>query len=267
MKNQYFGDLNDYLKYSLLRLLGGDGKVGMAVCWVLTEDDGGIDGRRVGYLAQPGTWQKYDPIVFDHLRKEVLDRGNRRVRAIEQAAVFRNCRFFSEIIRDDERLRDAYFEKFFKFATDADLIFFDPDNGLGVKSIPRGRKGSCKYIYQDEVETAYSSGHSVLLYQHFPRKPRGPFIQGIVQQLGTLNGLKNVISFSSSHVVFLLLPQPHHEDMLHLNTTRFAHRWASLIQIGNHRVCRETLHLLNAEPGSIAREMGVLLEASPTANA
>jgi len=26
MKNQYFGDINDYKKYSLLRLLGGHGQ-------------------------------------------------------------------------------------------------------------------------------------------------------------------------------------------------------------------------------------------------
>ena len=36
MKNQYFGDVNDYRKYGLLRLLGRAGKVKIGVCWMLT---------------------------------------------------------------------------------------------------------------------------------------------------------------------------------------------------------------------------------------
>ena len=39
MKNQYFGDMYDYIKYGLLRQLSGCGKVSLAVCWMLTEND------------------------------------------------------------------------------------------------------------------------------------------------------------------------------------------------------------------------------------
>jgi len=34
-----------------------------------------------------------------------------------------------------------------------DLIFFDPDNGLEVKSRQLGSKGSNKYLYLNEVES------------------------------------------------------------------------------------------------------------------
>lgn len=39
MKNQYFGDINDYRKYGLIRLLTGAGKLKTTVCWMLTPDD------------------------------------------------------------------------------------------------------------------------------------------------------------------------------------------------------------------------------------
>ena len=39
MKHQYFGDIYDYLKYSLLRQLSPDGEISTVVCWLLTKDD------------------------------------------------------------------------------------------------------------------------------------------------------------------------------------------------------------------------------------
>jgi hypothetical protein len=44
MKNQYFGDINDYRKYGLLRGLSNRGEIRTAVCWMLTTDDGRGDG-------------------------------------------------------------------------------------------------------------------------------------------------------------------------------------------------------------------------------
>ena len=39
MKNQYFGDINDYRKYGLIRLLTGAGQLKTAVCWMLAPGD------------------------------------------------------------------------------------------------------------------------------------------------------------------------------------------------------------------------------------
>ena len=238
MKNQYFGDINDYKKYSLLRLLGGDGQIETVVCWALTEDDGGTDGKRIKYLEQPDTWQKYDPIVFNHLKQQVIVRGTRSVNVIERAEVIRNCRFYSDIIKDDLSLRDHYFKKFFRYARGAELVFFDPDNGLGVKSVPRGKKKSSKYIYWNEVETSYKSGHSILLYQHFPRKPRDSFIRGLVQQFKSLEGIPSVFSFCTMHVTFLLIPQPCHEKMFTENILKVSQNWGNLIRVRKHSVAR-----------------------------
>jgi hypothetical protein len=236
MKNQYFGDLNDFKKYGLLRALSGSGRLSTAVCWTLTENDSRSDGSRIRYLREPTVWRNRDPILFDHLREQVLRKGVRRVRAIERAGVLPNCRFFGGIVGDDATLRDDYFERFFRFAEGAELIFFDPDNGLGVKSVARGRKRSSKYLYQCELDRAFRVGHSVLFYQHFPRRPRDKFFEGLVHQLGRLRGLKSIFSFSSSHVAFILLPQPHHEANLIGNTEEFARRWDGLVRINRYRL-------------------------------
>lgn len=234
MKNQYFGDINDYKKYSLLRLLGGNGQIETVICWVLTGDDNGTDGRRIRYLEQPETWQKYDPIVYEHLREHVLDKGIRHINVIEQADVLRNCRFYNEIIQDDMNLRDQYFDKFLKFAEGADLVFFDPDNGFEVKSVPRGKKQSSKYIYWSELEASYKSGHSILLYQHFPRKSRESFIRSLTQQFKALDGIRSVFSYCTSHVAFLLIPQPRHERIFSESTTKILQNWGEVIRVKRH---------------------------------
>ena len=40
MKNQYFGDINDYRKYGLLRLIAKKTGLKIGICWMLTPDDG-----------------------------------------------------------------------------------------------------------------------------------------------------------------------------------------------------------------------------------
>ena len=40
MKVQYFGDVSDYRKFALLRLLATVGGFRIGVCWMLTENDG-----------------------------------------------------------------------------------------------------------------------------------------------------------------------------------------------------------------------------------
>ena len=45
MKNQYFGDINDYRKYGLIRILSNSGIIRTGICWMLTPDDTRTDGK------------------------------------------------------------------------------------------------------------------------------------------------------------------------------------------------------------------------------
>ena len=68
MKNQYFGDINDFRKYGLLRTIQRESGLGIGVCWFLTADDGGVDGRLMKYLNQPSRWRHYDSELYDKLQ-------------------------------------------------------------------------------------------------------------------------------------------------------------------------------------------------------
>jgi hypothetical protein len=236
MKNQYFGDINDYKKYSLLRLLSGQGQIETAVCWVLTEDDNRTDGRRIRYLERPERWQRYDPIVYEHLRETVLRKGVRNVGSIERANILHNCRFYNMLIRDDIDLRDQYFKRFLQFAEGADLVFFDPDNGLEVKSVPRGRKSSSKYVYWDEVKASYSAGHSLMIYQHFPRSPRELFLRNLFRKFKEFVHAPQVFSYCTFHVAFLVIPQPRHEEMFKKHNSIVSEVWGEVIDIRIHKI-------------------------------
>jgi hypothetical protein len=62
MKDRYFGDINDYRKYGLLRALQSYGDGHLLVAWMLTPDDGGRDGGLRSYLDDPSAWAKYDQV-------------------------------------------------------------------------------------------------------------------------------------------------------------------------------------------------------------
>src|SRR5215207_4939479 len=90
MKNQYFGDINDYRKYGLLRVLSDAGTVSTGVSWMLTPSDRLAHGQFVSYLNQPHKWRRFDPELFDFLRRCVKGDGHRvvtRVLALRGADV------------------------------------------------------------------------------------------------------------------------------------------------------------------------------------
>jgi hypothetical protein len=234
VKNQYFGDINDYRKYGLLRLLSGLGEIRTAVCWMLTPDDGRSDGRLTKYLEQPEKWRKFDPPLFDHLRQLVLGQNLREVRGAETSAILPSCRFAPGLLPDDSDGRASYFDTFMDVAKGCDLIFFDPDNGIEVKSKPYGRRGSSKYVYWRELEDSFSAGHSLLVYQHFPRVKRDPFIKSVAHELAVRTGAQEVLSFRTPHVLFLLAPQKRREEFFRAPSEKVAEVWGSQIEVAGH---------------------------------
>jgi hypothetical protein len=45
LKNQYFGDINDYRKYGLLAVLTNRGEIKPIACSMLTRDDESVNGN------------------------------------------------------------------------------------------------------------------------------------------------------------------------------------------------------------------------------
>ncbi len=231
MKNQYFGDVNDYRKYGLLRILTGRGEMSAAVCWMLTPDDDRTDGGFIGYLEEANAWRGYDPDLFDRLREWVVLRGVRDLTLAGEAGLLPGARFYTQTLHDDLESRARYFDSFWNVAEGCDLIFFDPDNGLEVKSKPLGRKGSSKYLGWDELVRAYVNAYSVLVYQHFPREKRDTFIERMAKEIQHRTGAARVYSFRTAHVVFFLLPSERQIATIEKNVERVSETWRDQIRI------------------------------------
>lgn len=207
MKEQYVGDINDYRKYALLRVLSDGGRTRVGVCWMLTPDDGGRDGNKLGYLQRPEQFRHYDPELFDILAQATAFPDQRRLLAIEASGVIPGAVYFNDELKDKWPARSVFMQRCFAQFHDTDLVFFDPDNGLEV-SLAKGRKNSSKYVYLDELEMFFVAGKSLLVYQHFPRVERRAFIADCAIRLRRFVQDAPIWAFTTSHVVFLLVINP-----------------------------------------------------------
>lgn len=210
MKNQYFGDINDYKKYGLLRSIESASDLGLMVAWMLTADDGSTDGEFVEYLSESKKWGRYDSPLYDDLVRLMARSDERGVSLIEDSGILNGCSFFSEYVPDAGTGREAWFSSLLEASKKSDLVFLDPDNGLEIKSRPYGRKNSSKFLYWREVSELWASGKSLLIYQHFIREKREVFIQRMMKSLNDLAAGSIVEAFSTPHVVFLMALQPEH---------------------------------------------------------
>jgi hypothetical protein len=229
MKHQYFGDENDYRKYGILRLLAGRGELLTAICWMLTDDDSTSDGRFTEYLQSPNVWRRHDAELFDALHRAVKIQDRRNVEVCHEAAILPHTAFHAPVLSDRAAERDIYFRDFAALSAGVDLVFFDPDNGLEIASCRRGTRRSAKYLYWTEFKEAFDRGHSLLVYQHFPRKPRAEFTLRLAQRTARLLRSPRVHTFSTSRVLFLLAPQPRHAAYLASRATEVGSVWAGEI--------------------------------------
>ncbi len=101
MKNQYFGDINDYKKYGLLRILSGDGKIRTAICWMLTETDISTDGQFIDHLQKPVKWRSFDPLLFDKLKRCMETLGNWDVHWVETMNIITSAVFYRELMQSE----------------------------------------------------------------------------------------------------------------------------------------------------------------------
>jgi len=210
MKNQYFGDINDYRKYGLIRSILDTYNFRLLMAWMLTPDDSRTDGKFIDYLSEP-YWDCYDSILYKKLQDLICLNNIRKVAFIEKTNLLPGAKYFSRIVLDSRKDRTAWFQELLFKANDADLVFLDPDNGIEVKSKPYGEKYSSKYLYWREISDLWEQGKSLLIYQHFCREERRLFIERLRGELQERAKGSFVSAFSTPHVVFFLVLQPEHQ--------------------------------------------------------
>ena len=56
---------------------------------------------------------------------------------------------------------------------DAEIVFFDPDNGLEIPSRSSKSLMGPKYVYYDDLQSCWERGQSLVVYHHVGRTYRG----------------------------------------------------------------------------------------------
>lgn len=231
VKHQYFGDVNDYRKYGLLRALQSSGDLVLSVAWMATPDDGSTDGSLRRYLEDESRWATHDPELHKFLRKRLSDSRRPDLSIIEGSEILPRAHYYSATVPDDIVGRRAWSAGLLEATTHADLVFLDPDNGLEIASKPMGRKGSSKYLAWGEVDALASAGKSLVIYQHFTREPREQFIHrigGLVRQHANAAFLE---AFRTPHVLFLVAGQRRHEQVLSSALSQVTRDWAGQLDV------------------------------------
>lgn len=209
VKHQYVGDINDYRKYALLRALSAGGANRIGVCWMLTPDDGGTDGSKLSYLKQPERHRHFDPELFDILAHAAGELDRRRLQTIEDSRAIPNTFYHNDMLPQAKDERAAYMAGCRAKFADADLVFFDPDNGIEAPTVKKSHGKALKYVFLDEVAAFYGSAKSVLIYQHFPMmKPKQQFVADTLARLRATTPDAAIFTFTTAHVVFFLLIHP-----------------------------------------------------------
>lgn len=231
MKNQYFGDIHDYIKYGLLRAILGSGNLSLLVAWMLTPNDSGKDGGKRSYLQQPDKWRHYDEPLFDFLLSSLGPGVEPEVDIIERSSVLPRTKYFSDIVPDKLEPREIWAAKLFHAARGVDLVFLDPDNGFEVPSKPIGHKNSRKYIAWSEVQRLWNAGHSLLVFQCKKRERTEITIERLALKLHNLTGSSFIEVFDAPGVLYFLAAQPQHWEVINSGIKVILPRWQGIITV------------------------------------
>ena len=239
MKNQYFGDENDYKKYGVIRALSESLAERILVCWMLTRDDSPGQGQSLSYQEKPDTFRKFDPELFDHLKNVVVGRGERDVRHAAKAVNSANVSYFLWTLEDNEIIRNIFFRQLERSSKSAGMVFFDPDTGIGPSSVRKGNRSSSRYLFYDEIGRFYNDlGKSILIYQHWTRVEKGKLRHEVVEKIGMWTGTREVYTLDTNRMVYFLLPQNRHSKLIKQAVDRIESKWDPLIKVKKYEAGR-----------------------------
>lgn len=177
MQDRYAGDIGDFIKLALLRVLQPGRNLGVA-WWLFPDESHNGDGRHVSYLQQPSQWRALDPELFDGLACIVAS-GNRQVSALQDAGFLPNALFYDSVIPTGTNPairranRKAWFEKLRNDLDSCDLVFLDPDNGFETASFSPGAVAAGKCVSLAQLTALAQPGRSLVVYHHHTRRKGG----------------------------------------------------------------------------------------------
>ena len=221
MQDRYTGDLGDFSKLGILRVLQ-KAELSIGLNWYLVPDENhNSDGKYVKYLCQEA-FKACDEALWLEL-KNIVENDHRKAYYLEDEKILR-AKFFSERLDFTGKTkveREAFRWDWHKRAVAAlsgnDIICVDPDNGLIVPSAA-GKPKENKYVLENELADYYKQGSSVIYYQHKARKPDNFYICRHRELIESpcFPGAKGLaLKFiTTSHRYYFFILQPRHQEIV-----------------------------------------------------
>ncbi len=129
MRDQYAGDVSDVLKFAFLRALAGADRA-LGVAWYYAPgDDGRADGRHLEWHDEPA-WRLLDA----QLHAGLSTLPERSIAALERAMIWPSGAPFHRDPMPPRVERGAWGARKRTALDGADIVFLDPDNGVGAES-------------------------------------------------------------------------------------------------------------------------------------
>ena len=180
MKNQYVGDVGDFIKYAFLRRVSAavPPTCPLHVVWYLTAATShqASEGEK---RKRPGAAHFY-PLdqalvrTFEILRK--TRREDRSVENVDRLRVLERATFDTRIVPQGEPFgegaRQTWFDAVMRTLEERhkgqpSVVFLDPDTALEPPSgVPKAKYA--EYVAESEVAALTDAGHAVLIYHHIP---------------------------------------------------------------------------------------------------
>lgn len=244
MQDRYVADVGDFAKYGLLRALSaGEVPLRLGILWYRFPDEShNGDGRHIAYLQQQQLASR-DPEL--HAELALLIKTKRRsIATVESSSILpEDTLYFHDLVvtqgAPEVRIayRSAWFQKGMDRLAAAELVFFDPDNGIETPALDKRSRKSGKYVFWSEIEAAWAAGKSLVIYNHLNRSaPAAVQTLRLAREFKTLLpdvGLIMPLLFRRGSCRHLwILVQPRHESLLESRARMFMQRgWSADAQM------------------------------------
>ena len=172
MQDRYAGDIGDFSKFGLARLLHRHLGGPTGLIWYRFPDEvHNNDGRHIEYLPKL-PWITADPSLIQKL-KSVVDCGDRTIQSlVDQQILPSDTIYFDEAVHPLANplwSRSRWFGRASESVNGCTSVVVDPDNGIaGVNHSSRSRRGG-KHITLEEISVLASKHDCLMIYHHFDR--------------------------------------------------------------------------------------------------
>jgi hypothetical protein len=186
MRDQYAGDISDVLKFAFLRALASNDRT-LGVAWYYVPDnDGRADGRHIEWRGD-AAWRRLDAQLHAGL-SALLERS---VAALERAAIWPKGALFHREPMPQRLRRSAWAARKRAALEGADIVFLDPDNGLGAETE--------KHATLEEVRLLRRQGRAIVLIT-FPGRsaPHNVLVQHLHDKLRAEAGAEAALTLRTS---------------------------------------------------------------------